>query len=109
MARALNLGTAALPPAPLTEIPAPVGRSTIAAIQSGIFASIVGGIDRLIEEMTRQALCCDSTNAAVFLTGGDAELFKPGLKTPVTVAAYLVLEGLVEATASGKLAERAAT
>lgn len=102
MTSALQKGTAALPSAPLDGVPSALGRSTIAAIQSGVYFSVVGGIDRLIEEMTRQALPSEgATEPAIFLTGGDAELFGPGLKTTVTTVPYLVLEGLMEAVMRG--------
>lgn len=73
--------------------PPPLGSSTRAAIASGIYYSLAGGIDRLIEEVT-SAANLPSGSFATFLTGGDAEFLAPAIRAPHTLASHLVLEGL---------------
>ena len=67
MAAALHEHTALLPPidVPRTRPPSP-GKSTIAAMETGIFWAVAGGVRALIEEYTT-----GTVPPQVFLTGGD--------------------------------------
>lgn len=95
MASALHRGTAALPHVPVGEKPPALGRSTTSAIGAGVFYAIVGGIDRLIDEiLATLAPTCGSEEANVFLTGGAAPILAAGIRTPHQLAPHLVLEGL---------------
>lgn len=71
MARALHHFTALLPEVTIT-LPVPLlpGRSTVPALQAGIHAAVVGGI--------QECLAAYGTTR-VFLTGGQAELLAPAL------------------------------
>lgn len=87
MTQSLREHTALLPAVEIHERLSPPGTTTVAAIASGVFHAAVGGIDRLLAEMN-----CDG--AAVFITGGDAALLGPHLKTPAEIWPEMTLEGL---------------
>lgn len=87
MAQALCDHTALLPAVEIREVKMPPGTSTPTAIATGVFHAAVGGIDRLLAEM-------HSDGAAVFITGGDAAMLGPHLKTPATIWPEMTLEGL---------------
>ncbi|MFO0948110.1 MAG: type III pantothenate kinase [Planctomycetota bacterium] len=100
MASALHRGTALLPNVPVGEKPPALGRSTTAAIGAGVFYSIVGGIDRLIDEIVMSgAANIPNEKANVFLTGGAAPILSAGIRTPHVYSQFLVLEGLWHAVA----------
>jgi len=91
MARALHLLTAQLPEVAPGEAPGPFGRSTVPALEAGVFWGVVGAIRELL---TRQA---DGLSPAPWLvwTGGDAPTFARWVEWPgAVVVADLVLEGL---------------
>ena len=71
-AEALHSGTAALPRLALeSSLPVePVGKSTQAAMQSGLLWGMVGAVRELIARMSQ----AEATPALVYLTGGDALL-----------------------------------
>lgn len=94
MASALHRGTALLPRVPVGETPAAIGTTTAGAIGSGIFHALVGGIDRLVDKITAEAVAGGAGAPEVLVTGGAAALLGPGLHTPHSVAPHLVLEGL---------------
>lgn len=87
-AAALHQFTAQLPrietPAPCPAFP---GRHTRAALEAGVFAAVVGGIE----------WCCrrlDQAPCAYLLTGGDASVLMPALPWPVHHLPFLTLQGL---------------
>jgi type III pantothenate kinase len=85
MARALHEHTALLPPIVIPEVPPPpLGDSTTAAMASGIFHAVAGGI---------RMLCESFAAPTVFLTGGDAALLRPALGEVVYWPA-MTLEGV---------------
>lgn len=90
MARALHLLTAQLPEVAPTQAPCPFGRSTIPAIEAGVFWGVVGTIRELL---TRQA---EGLSPApwVLWTGGDAATFAPWVFDSPEIVPHLVLEGL---------------
>jgi len=81
---------ARLPRIELVKPATAIGRSTVTAMQSGLYHGYVGLIDgildRLLEEMPQPC--------AVLATGGMAELFSTGLRRPCDVVPNLTLEGL---------------
>jgi type III pantothenate kinase len=91
MARALNDYTARLP---LVEsfpeaVPSLPGTNTIAAMTAGIGWAIRGGVEALIEQMSRQF-----DKPRVFLGGGDAALLAGLACRPELVGPFLTLEGI---------------
>jgi type III pantothenate kinase len=89
MAEALHDHTALLPLVEVLEPPAPLGTSTILAMQSGIFHALTGGIDLLIRRLAPPTVQVD-----IFFGGGDADLLAPHLSVPATVWPLMTLEGL---------------
>jgi type III pantothenate kinase len=91
MAKALHLLTAQLPEVTPKEAPSPFGRSTIPALEAGVFWGVVGAIRELLN---RQAEGFSPTPWLLW-TGGDAASFAPWIVWPRTeVVPHLVLEGL---------------
>ncbi len=91
MARALHLLTAQLPEVTPSEAPSPFGRSTIPALEAGVFWGVVGAIRELL---TRQAEGLSPTPWLIW-TGGDASIFARHVEwTGAEVVPHLVLEGL---------------
>jgi pantothenate kinase type III len=92
MAAGLNQNTAALPYVPIERIPPALGRSTRSAIAAGVAHAALGGIERILHELS------GAVAPAIFLTGGDAEVLSPGLALSHTFAPHLVLEGIHRAS-----------
>jgi type III pantothenate kinase len=70
MSRALHEHTALLPKISFSrQAPLLPGRSTVPAIQAGVFWGVLGGIDLIARRLRREA----DNPPHVFLTGGDAE------------------------------------
>ena len=91
MALALHDYTALLPVVTLSRSDPPYpGTSTPAALEIGILAAAVGGIQFLITQMTQRA----GVAPDVFLSGGDAALLAPALKQPVQLWPEMTLEGV---------------
>jgi type III pantothenate kinase len=91
MAKALHLLTAQLPEVAPREGPDPVGRSTIPALEAGVFWGVVGAIRELL---TRQSSGL-ATPPWLIWTGGDAPTFARWVEWPgAEVVPHLVLEGL---------------
>ena len=98
MARTLHEHTALLPLVDVPTAPPPLpGASTPAAIQAGVFWSVVGGIQALIGQLAR----LESRSPQVFLTGGDAPLLMQAFsRTDLTPAIppvlwpWMTLEGI---------------
>jgi type III pantothenate kinase len=87
------LMTAQLPEVAPGEAPEPFGRSTVPAIEAGVFWGVVGAIRELL---TRQAIGL-SPNPWLIWTGGDAPTFARWISWPESeVVPHLVLEGLCE-------------
>lgn len=89
-ARALAEKTALLPLVSVTRAPAPIGRSTKACIEAGIFFGAVGLVDALcarIEDALGEKL-------VVVATGGDAELVASGSRRIERVVPDVTLEGV---------------
>jgi len=92
MARALHLLTAQLPEVAPREAPDPFGRSTVPALEAGVFWGVVGAIREIL---TRQADGLDPRPWLVW-TGGDAPTFARWVDWPgAEVVPDLVLEGLI--------------
>lgn len=102
-ARALESQTEALPCSPLTELvepPPPVGKSTIAAIESGLLWGTVGALRELIGRIEKMHDCPPQ----VFVTGGTSTAVVPLLQSsrvPVVHVPELVLAGIA-ITAQGE-------
>ena len=95
-ASALQRETSALPhvaPNTLTQTPAPVGKSTTQAIQSGLYWGAVGAIRQLIEMFSADF----DLSPQVFITDGDAQLLVEQLEIQGIRADYvphMVLDGI---------------
>ena len=87
MTKSLHEYTAQLPLVEIRDRISPPGTSTVAAIETGVFHAVVGGIDRLLTDLFL-------SDATVFLTGGDASVLAPHLQTPCRVWPEMTLEGL---------------
>jgi len=96
-AAALHTGTASLPllEAESFDSPPPlVGKSTQAAISSGLYWGMVGAVRELVDRMSRK---CTQT-PQLFITGGGAPLLVAHLsvdKEPPRHSPHLVLAGIV--------------
>lgn len=74
MARALHDYTALLPLVEVRRKAPPMGQSTTAALESGIYYAVVGGVRALVERMNE----CHG-EPTLYLTGGDGALIEKGL------------------------------
>ena len=75
MAKSLHDYTALLPVVELKHpIPAAPATATRPAMEAGIFAAVVGGVEAVLAQYTREGLRPD-----LFLTGGDGALLHPAL------------------------------
>lgn len=95
--RALGAATALIPAvSPQPTFTVSIGRTTEEALLNGTWASVLGGIQHLIESFSSQLLC--STPPAIILTGGgSASLLAPlqrWWKGTVAYRPHLVLEGM---------------
>jgi type III pantothenate kinase len=72
------------------EPPSPIGKNTVAALQSGLVYGFAGQVDGIVARI-REELGAD---AHVIATGGLAELIAPHSRTVEHVDAWLTLEGL---------------
>lgn len=73
------------------DLPPVVGRSTVAAIQSGLYWGTVGAVRELVRRMSAEA----GERVPVFVTGGDGGLLAPPLGLSVRHVSNLVLDGIV--------------
>ena len=99
-ARAMSIGTDALPD--IVELlkppfPAAIGRSTEAAIRSGLLWGSLGAVEKLIEQILEvDATTSPSTNGpTIFLSGGDGKIVSEHLRFPARYVDDLVLSGIV--------------
>ena len=89
-AEALSEKTAKLP---LVKLKAPeraIGRDTKENILAGLVLGHVGGVEKIIKEIKKEA----GINPKVIATGGMAELVSPYIKVIRDVKHFLTLEGL---------------
>ena len=96
-ARALADGTDLLPNVDATfrtEAPQVIGKSTTAAIRSGLFWGGVGAIRELVARTAAEL----HTSPQIFVTGGDAERVTGYLADDAQFIADLVLRGIVLAS-----------
>jgi type III pantothenate kinase len=92
-AKALSEGTDLLPlvaPEPVSEPPLPVGRSTQAAIRSGLFWGSVGAVRELVNRISAEL----GVAPQVFVTGGDARRLTEYLGQDARFVPDLVLLGI---------------
>jgi type III pantothenate kinase len=91
MAGALHEHTAQLPlVGPPSEAPPLPGRSTIAAIEAGVYWSAAGGIRTIVAEMARVT----SVAPRVFATGGDVPVLLTSFDCQVIHWPEMTLEGI---------------
>jgi len=93
-ARALADGTDLLPIVDATfrtEAPRVIGKSTTAAIRSGLFWGGVGAIRELVARTAAEL----QTSPQIFVTGGDAERLTSYLAADAQFVSDLVLRGIV--------------
>jgi type III pantothenate kinase len=92
-ARSLHEFTDLLPLVHVAEPPAPLGKSTLAAISSGLYWGALGGMREMIARLT-----ADTGAAQVFLTGGGAPRFAStlgaGMRPPLEFVPHLTLAGV---------------
>jgi len=97
MSQALNSYTALLPLVSITTpLPALPGASTRAAIEAGVYWSVAGGINALIDRMAKQA----GVRPTIFVTGGDAQLLSAAVDSSAIVWPEMTLEGIRIASSS---------
>ncbi len=87
---ALFAGTAQLPRVPLLAPAAPIGTSTVAALQSGILYGYAGLVDGLVDRIQEEL----GGGAAVIATGGLAPVVAPHTRTVQHISLNLTLLGL---------------
>jgi len=93
MADALFSGTSRLPRVAIGKPESAIGRTTLESLQSGIFYSIAGGVDSLIDRI-RAELKAPSCKAVA--TGGLGRLFFGHCATISAYEPFLTLFGLAE-------------
>ena len=91
MAQALHDHTALLPVVQMEEAITLPGKSTVQAIQAGVYYAVLGGIERLINEYQHR----HPTAFEVFLTGGDARHLSAKLHHPAHHWPEMTLEGIL--------------
>lgn len=87
---ALNKGTAQLPEVPLDAMPAPIGTSTVKALQAGVLLGFVDGVRGMLERMA-DAL---QERPFVVATGGWSALLAQHIPNIDAVDPHLVLRGV---------------
>lgn len=95
MSRALHDYTALLP---LIDVQAPQpapGTSTQEALATGIYHAVLGGSERLIDELRAQA----GATPLVYLTGGDAPLLSRRMREAHHLWPEMTLEGILHSAA----------
>jgi type III pantothenate kinase len=102
-AQALHAGTNALPEVNVTNWDLPphgIGRTTIRAITSGVYWSLIGGVTALVGEYTRHL----GSEVECFLTGGGASLVENELSSRLESlrhVPHLLLSGLALVAENG--------
>ncbi|MBX9678653.1 MAG: type III pantothenate kinase [Gemmataceae bacterium] len=90
MADTLHRMTAMLPLVGVTERFDPPGRSTIPAMQAGIFHAVLGGIESLL----RSTRTLFGDEGILLFGGGDAAILAPHLSSPTVIWPEMTLEGI---------------
>ena len=89
-AEALYLRTAKLPRIEVAKPKKPIGKTTVASMQSGIYFGYVGLVNNLIAEISREI----GAEPKIVITGGFASQLGPEIRAPHHHEPHLVLEGL---------------
>jgi type III pantothenate kinase len=89
-AEALYLKTAKLPRIEVVKPKKPIGKTTVASMQSGIYFGYVGLVNNIISEISREI----GAEPKIVVTGGFASRLGPEIKAPHHHEPHLVLEGL---------------
>jgi type III pantothenate kinase len=89
-AEALYLRTAKLPRIEVAKPKKPIGKTTVASMQSGIYFGYVGLVNNIIAEISREI----GAEPKIVVTGGFAAQLGPEIKAPHHHDPHLVLEGL---------------
>jgi type III pantothenate kinase len=88
--RALHEFTSQLPLVTVPAAPVPLGKSTIQAMQSGLFWGAVGTVKELLSRLSKLA----GASPIIYISGGDGERLAEYLERPVHVVPHLTLEGI---------------
>lgn len=102
MAKALATGTSLLPEVDLAAPASAVGRDTTECIRAGVLFGAAGAVDRVVDELIPAA----DGAPRVVLTGGDAPVLSPYIKTSHDSEPELVLHGLAYAYGKRKPQDR---
>ena len=97
VASALHRRTALLPkidPSDLSPPPEPLGSNTNAAIRSGLYWGLVGGVKELVWQLSQPSGAELYKAPLILLTGGAAPLLAPNLPA-ARLEPYLTLQGMV--------------
>ncbi len=89
---ALYTKAAKLPRIEISRPDSVIGKSTVGAMQSGVFYGYVGQVDELVRRMKEEV----GTEPTVIATGGLAKLIGKGSQTIDHVDDFLTLKGLYE-------------
>ncbi|MEM7312574.1 MAG: type III pantothenate kinase [Planctomycetota bacterium] len=97
--RALSKSTDQLPEIVVTSDlrPAPIGRNTDEAIQSGIFWGAIGAVKELIARFQARE---NMAGAEIFVTGGFGPALEMHLGVPAQLVTHLVLSGIAISSAA---------
>ena len=90
MAKSLHDFTALLPVVSPDPQAMPPGQSTVPAIQAGILAAVVGGVERVVSEYQTTSLA----NCDLFITGGDGPIIAASLSHRAIAWPEMTLEGI---------------
>ena len=88
----LTAQAAQLPPVDIRQPSRVIGRRTVTCLESGVFYSIVGGIDGVVDRILAE---WKPDDPLVIATGGLAPLIAPACRTVERVEPFLTLHGLV--------------
>jgi type III pantothenate kinase len=89
-AEALYLRTAKLPRIEVIKPKKPIGKTTVASMQSGIYLGYIGLVNNIIAEISKEI----GVEPKIVVTGGFASQFGPEIRAPHHHEPHLVLEGL---------------
>jgi type III pantothenate kinase len=90
MAQALHDHTALLPFVEVRKAPPPLGTTTVAAIESGIYYAVASAINMQIRLLNSDS----GPSSAVFLTGGDALTLQEAVEPTALLWPEMTLEGI---------------
>lgn len=99
--RALYLETSLLPEVDVRLPDSVLGKDTVACMQAGIVYGAAGAVDRIYQELTQVS----GKALPMVVTGGDAKIIAPLLRTSHEIQEDLVLRGLV--TLDGRYQKKA--